>query len=256
MSRRAGAFTIVEVVFAVAILAIAALMVSAAISSSERMTSIGRERAIANNVLRAFLERMRRSYPKSANDSSMIELTERGLVPGAYGSAQWDPTDGIFRVCVAGDLPMCPDSTPIYDLQRLYPTGSVERSVLKNVEANVFWLTDETGANWGPALTAALSNPTSVAAISTAAATFTSPFTGNTIVSKPSTADLTSLGIPRDMNANGTTSDTDCVGLNSNDNLVLVPMKVQLTWISGNGTLVTSGQRQSLTIYALLSPQH
>lgn len=249
--HRVGGFTLVEVVFAVGILTIGALMLSAALSSSERMQSIARERAIANNILRAYIERMRQQYPQSSNDGDMTELVIRGIpsaTNSSYGQGDWDVTDGIKRACTSSDFTASgylPDSTPIYDLMKLYSTGLVERGVLKKATANVYWATDETGANFGPALTATVTTPWSVASISTASAMASS--------------DKSSLGLPRDLNGSGDASQTDVVQAqySQKKNIVLVPMKIEFTWVSGSARNVDSTTpNQKLTIYAVFSPQH
>ncbi|MEZ0229255.1 MAG: prepilin-type N-terminal cleavage/methylation domain-containing protein [Planctomycetota bacterium] len=232
-SRQRG-FSLLEVVFAIAVLAIGGLMLTAAMSSSEQMSSMARERSIANSVVRAYIERLRQQYPKQ-NSSSMIELVVRGM-PGSAdesASAQLDKT-------TSGSVP---DSTPVYDLTKLYNSGTIERSVLRNCVANVWFCTDETGANWGPAVTASLNTPT--AAIASIAS------------SAIAAADQTSLGLPRDLNGDGTATETNTVAFHfTGKTILLVPMKIQLEWTSGSGRSVVSGNKQSLTIYALFSPQH
>ncbi len=68
--RRAG-FTLLEVVFTVALLAIGALMLSASLASSQRMQALARERETASNAIRAYLERMREKYPTTSSSADM-----------------------------------------------------------------------------------------------------------------------------------------------------------------------------------------
>jgi prepilin-type N-terminal cleavage/methylation domain-containing protein len=143
---RARGFTLVEVIFAISVLAIGTLMLSAAIASSCRMSAIARERAIANNAIRAYIERMRQQYPVASADGNMLALIQRGMTT-ADGNAGSDFT--------TPDGPV-PDSTPIFDLMTLHASGAVERSALKGATAKVWWVTDETGNSWGPALTASI----------------------------------------------------------------------------------------------------
>jgi hypothetical protein len=235
--------------FAVFILTVGALMLSAALSSSERMNSIARERAIANNILRAYIERIRQQYPTSSGSTDMTKLRAHIVMTASGGTAGTNYTDGSAT----------PDATPIYDLSILYSTGLVEKGVLKNATATVYICEDEFGLNWGPCATASITAPTTISAA--------------TVTSAMTTADKTSLGLPRDLNADGipcgtaTTATggsgtynalTDVYGAsganNTTKSIVLVPMKVELSWISGNAIAI--GANQKLTIYALFSPQH
>jgi prepilin-type N-terminal cleavage/methylation domain-containing protein len=232
-NTRSG-FTLLEVVFAIMVLAIGGLMLTAAMSSSEQMSAMARERSIANSVIRAYVERLRQQYPKK-NSASMVELLVRGM-PGSTDeltSAQLDKTTG-------GTIP---DSTPVYDLTRLYSSGTVERSVLKNCVANVWFCTDETGANWGPNLTSNVASPTATLAS-----------IGSSTIA---VADRTALGLPRDLNGNGTSTETNTITYHYTDKtILLVPTKIQLEWTSGSSRSVVAGNKQSLTVYALFSPQH
>jgi type II secretory pathway pseudopilin PulG len=245
---RSRGFTLVEVVFAVFLLTVGALMLSASLSSSERMSSLARERAIANNILRAYIERLRQQYPTSQGSGDMTKLLMRGVVASGGTAALDFTTSGAT-----------PDSTPIYDLTQLYSSGLVEKGVLKNATANVYFCTDETGANWGPCVTATITAPTAV--------------TAATVGSSMTTTDATCLGLPRDLNGdgipyggvstctvNGTTNSaqTDTYGAsganNAQHNIVLIPVKVELSWVSGNANAI--GSNQKMTIYAIFSPQH
>jgi prepilin-type N-terminal cleavage/methylation domain-containing protein len=214
-NTRSG-FTLLEVVFAIMVLAIGGLMLTAAMSSSEQMSAMARERSIANSVIRAYVERLRQQYPKK-NSASMVELLVRGM-PGSTDeltSAQLDKTTG----------------------------GTVERSVLKNCVANVWFCTDETGANWGPNLTSNVASPTATLAS-----------IGSSTIA---VADRTALGLPRDLNGNGTSTETNTITYHYTDKtILLVPTKIQLEWTSGSSRSVVAGNKQSLTVYALFSPQH
>lgn len=68
--RRAG-FTLVEIVFAVALLAIGALLLSISLASSQQMQALAREREVANNAVRAYIETKRQQYP----DQSSTDMT-------------------------------------------------------------------------------------------------------------------------------------------------------------------------------------
>jgi prepilin-type N-terminal cleavage/methylation domain-containing protein len=244
---RQRGFTLLEVTVAISILAIGCLMLLSSLSSSERMSSIGRERAIARNVLRAYIERMRQQYPAGTGDANMGELLGRGQ-PTLTASANY--TDGTT----------VPDSTPIFDLQKLYSNGLVEHGVLKNATAVVYMLTNETGAAWGPIIAGTINSPTSVATISSASATNAPLVAGMpTINGIIQPADLTALGLPRDMNGSGAIDATDDMNSIGNYPIIMVPIKVTLTWISGSSHTISSGNTQaaqSMTIYAILSQQH
>jgi hypothetical protein len=68
-------------------------------------------------------------------------------------------------------------------------------------------------------------------------------------------AERTSLGMPRDLNGDGTDTTANVVTYDSTRRVVLVPMRVQLTWISGSGG-DAGNSRQSLTVHAIFSAQH
>ncbi len=253
---RGSGFTLLEVAVAIGILSIGALMLLTSLSTSERMNSIGRERAIARNVLRAYIERIRQQYPGGTNDSNMLELLNRGKTAVNAGNGGSNFTDGTT----------VPDSTPIYDLQKLYSNGLVEHGVLKNATAVVYMLTQEgsglPGAlpNWGPVIAATINTPTSVSQISTASSTNSPLVTGMPQINGVlSSADVTALGLPRDMNGNGAIDATDDYVNNSNAQIILVPVKVTLTWLSGSSNRITANNTQaaqSMTIYAIISQQH
>jgi prepilin-type N-terminal cleavage/methylation domain-containing protein len=222
-SRNRG-FTLLEVVFAIAILTIGGLMLTVALSSSERMNSLARERAVANNVIRAYIERQRGTYP-AAGSTDMVPFVLQS--PSSTVAAN--------HACV-----------PTFDLYQMYTHGTVERTVLKNVSARVSMCTWEDGNSFGPVYT-------TNAAI--AAAT-----TGSNTMGAD---DRNALGFPRDLNANGTIdtgAGNDTISLQngaSPANIIAVPVKIELFWVSGstaNG--VNAGNRQSMTVYAILSSAH
>jgi len=237
---------------AVAILTILGLMLTVAISSSENLTSLARERAIANNVIRAYIERQRATYPLQ-NSTDMINFV-RQL-----------PTSSSTQPSTTSNVPLADPSVPTYDLYTLYPAGSVERSVLNNVVARVSMATFEDGTNWGPCY----STNISVAPVSTASP----PSVGNQITA----ADKLALGLPRDLNADGTVTPatpssnpnawgSDVVylecGLTPSTNIASVPVKIELFWTTGStasGVQISAGTavpRQSMTIYAIFSASH
>lgn len=222
-SRANGGFTLLEVVFAVAILTIGALMLTVALSSSERMNSLARERAIANNVIRAYIERQRGTYPSSGS-TDMAPLALQG------GGSSTVPTTNV--------------SVPTFDLLQMYSSGTIERSVLKNVSARVSFGTWEDGTSFGPIY----STDTTIAPVGTGAASMGAD-------------DKNALGFPRDLNANGTidtASDTIAIQNGATpSNIIAVPAKIELFWTSGstaNGN--NAGSRQSMTVYAIFSSAH
>src|SRR5581483_5710669 len=100
-------FTLLEVVFAVAVLTIGALMLTLALSSSERMTLLARERAIANNVIRAYIERQRNTYPFTNSGDMRYFIEQRPTPTGAQPST-------------TASVPQTDPSVPTFDLFTMY----------------------------------------------------------------------------------------------------------------------------------------
>src|SRR5438045_8810800 len=81
-ATRARGFTLVEIAISVALMAFAALLMMAALTSSRQADSLSSERSLAANAIRAYIEAMRQYYPatQSAKDMSAASTTN----PTAY----------------------------------------------------------------------------------------------------------------------------------------------------------------------------
>lgn len=112
-ARRAGGFTLVEVMVTITLLAIAALLLSASLSSSTQVTSLAREQEVAYQAIRAYLERVRQQYPPQNSINMQFY----------YDDAQ----------------------TPI----NFIPASGPENKVLKDPACLITKMVDETGASWG-----------------------------------------------------------------------------------------------------------
>ncbi|MEZ0229443.1 MAG: prepilin-type N-terminal cleavage/methylation domain-containing protein [Planctomycetota bacterium] len=116
---RQRGFTLIEVVFTVALLAVGALLLSASLASSQRMQALAREREQASNAIRAYLERMREKYPTAQNSTDMSGYLSDATTPLDYLNA----------------------------------TSRYEKNLLRNSAARVLKATHEDGTNWGPGVT-------------------------------------------------------------------------------------------------------
>src|SRR4051812_38810827 len=112
----AAGFTLVEGVFAFAILVLAALTLTGALPSGQHLTRAARERSLASNAIRAYIEAMRQSYPSDPGSTDMAGFLYDKQTPADF-----------------------------------VPTSGAEASALRDARGLVLKMTDETGARWGPA---------------------------------------------------------------------------------------------------------
>ncbi len=101
---------------------------------------------------------------------------------------------------------------------------------LLDAKAIVCKAVDETGLNWGP-----IARSPSVAPLASAIAA----------------VDRKALGFPRDLDGTGFANTTIVEGRRA----LVVPVKVELSWVSGSGTRGANA-RQRMTLHAILGPQH
>lgn len=145
LSGRSG-FSLLEVVFAIFILTVGALIFTVALASANRMNTLGREQSVANNAIRAYLERIKNTYPAQGS----TDLTSfQGLIVSGSGRGS---------------------ASPLYDLDLYYATNGamLDKGALKNSTGRVSLCTGETSAAaWGPVF----SSDTTVAAVSSTMST-------------------------------------------------------------------------------------
>jgi Tfp pilus assembly protein PilE len=194
---RTKGFTILELAMTVIILAVGILFLSAAIASSNRLTSLARERVVADNAIQAYIERMRQYYP----DQSSTEMS------------------GFLL-----------DSTTPKDY---LPSTNIESNLLKKVESYVCRTTYENGTTWN----------------------FKTNTSGITPPSAPVNDDLLALGLPRDLNGDGTTSTSTTTPIATNK-IIFIPTLIYIEWLSGSSNVDKNTQKQSLKVYAVFGPQH
>jgi hypothetical protein len=250
-------------------------MLIAALASQQKMNALARERSLAMNGIRAYIEAMRQAYP-SKDTVNMV---------------------GFFT-----DI-----TTPVDYL----PTLGVEASALPDARGLVLKLGDETGYSWGPASGLNVSSSTALtrggvavaapcnwvtnvnqawlwtdATMTTVASVNTGTFnTGltvpwtytshNTAATVPSFNDLDGLGyvmlgattstnggvVGRDLDASGTISNTDTTSHAAvyAANQVFVPVQITISWKSGSGGEKSSSaltSRQRITLYASFGPYY
>lgn len=219
--NRAG-LTLVEVVFAVAVLSVTALLLTASLASSQRMTALAREQEVATNAIRTWVEHMRQAYPTTKGSTDLSEF---------FADAS-TPADVAFLA-----------------------SGAIEGSILKGLEARVMMSRTEApaalqawdkcqlsaGASGTPRMNDSQVNATGVAGSDNAV----------------DTDDIAALYGPtrtRDLNGDGDTTD----GQVATSAVQVVPCKVELRWLSGAGgnTINATTRKQKLVVYVLFTAQH
>jgi type II secretory pathway pseudopilin PulG len=253
-SRRqntAGGFTLVEIAMTAAILALLALMLSAGITSSRQMDSLAREKILANNAIRAYIEDIRRMYPGHGDGerNSMWQFLDDPRTPADY----------LPAMAVAANV-----------------QGSKD-VILKDPRALVLKCVDETGAAWGPGC-GTLAKGTVVSSGSTCGG-INLPFTTNAdpwlwtdatmtttgaVSSAMSATDKACCGVPAEDVDGDNAFTTTGVGATDKNQQLLVPTQITISWqTESSGSLqgpgnqaVTKVGRQSVTVYATFGFEH
>jgi prepilin-type N-terminal cleavage/methylation domain-containing protein len=213
--RRSG-FTLLEVVFAMALLAISAMALTCSIASQTKLNNTAREQILAIDAVRAYIEHMREQYPaKGSADMS------------GFLDDQQTPKDFLV-------------------------TSGIEVSALRDARGLVLKMTDETGKSWGPGAGSSPQNwPWSDATMSVAAPISTGTTTRPTIpeLSALGFVDPNAAHVGADLDGDG----TDLTKQVNPAVQLRVPCQITLSWNSGSGNTTT---RRRVTVYATFGPQH
>ena len=214
--RGEGGFTLLEATLALGILAVAGLALTSAVASQSRLNATARERIIAINAIRAYVEHMRQQYP-AAGSTNMTGFLDDKTTPRDF-----------------------------------LPTSGIEVSAVRDPRGLVLKMTDETGWAWGPGAGAAPTNwpwsDATMSAIGPIDTKVTTRPTPSELCSlgfvNPNTAHV---GADLDGDGGDTTRQV------APDHQLVVPCQITLSWLSGSGS---AASRKRISIYATFGPQH
>lgn len=176
MRTRSSGMSIIEVVFALTIMAMLAMTLSLMIATSQRLTNESRERSLASNAIRAYCEAMRK-------------LTRAQFMIDTRTPADFAPSTGVNK--------------------------------LRGLTGEVFKINYESGASGTRVSGAAGAGAIAVTAFN----------------------EGTKLGFPRDLTANGDTTQSPVV---TTTTMHTIPARVKLTWETFSGK---RNQTESMVVY-------
>jgi type II secretory pathway pseudopilin PulG len=166
---------------------------------------------------------------------------ERAVANGAVRSyiermRQEYPAQGFPQLGATGmDALVWDTTTPVTDLLLSGP----DRNVLRSPVATVYTTTDETGQTW----TNGLTSDATVAPLS----------------SRIPVSDRAALGLPRDLDGNGTQDNSASAPYSTifvpPGKASFVPARIELSWLTGSDA-GGCPRRARLTVYVSFGPQH
>lgn len=114
--RRRG-FSLVEVIVAIAVMTLGALILTMSLSSAERMNSLARERQVANAAIRSYVEAMRQKYPEAQNSQKLSNFFSDTDTPASPAYLPQQAIEGRILKDLQAYVVKCRHENP--------PTGSI-----------------------------------------------------------------------------------------------------------------------------------